>query len=157
MLIARLLVPIVLTLNLLTGLSHAQAPRSKDRVQGWSADIDFLLDQAGKQHYIYKSKPLPEKLIEGAASLKKSIPDFSDERMLAELQGLIWKLGDGHSYVLPFGQSTFIRTGCQCVFIFFPMVYSSLTRNPDMSSGSARRSRALVESVRQRQCRELAG
>lgn len=103
MLIARLLVPIVLTLNLLTGLSHAQAPRSKDRVQGWSADIDFLLDQAGKQHYIYKSKPLPEKLIEGAASLKKSIPDFSDERMLAELQGLIWKLGDGHSYVLPFG------------------------------------------------------
>src|SRR3974390_1447168 len=103
MLRAHLLLPVVLTLNLLTGLSHAQTPRSKDRVQGWSADIDFLLDQAAKQHYVYKSKPLPEKLVEGAVSLKKSIPDFSDERMLAELQRLISTLGDGHSYVLPFG------------------------------------------------------
>jgi hypothetical protein len=101
--IARLFVPIVLALNLLLGLSHAQTPRSDDRVKGWSEDIDFLLGQAGKQHYVYKSKQLPATLIEGAASLKKSIPDFSDERMLAELERLISALGDGHSYVLPFG------------------------------------------------------
>ncbi|HKW36130.1 MAG TPA: hypothetical protein VJN92_24215 [Candidatus Acidoferrum sp.] len=103
MLNARILIAVLLTLNLLTGLSYAQAPQPNDRVQGWSADIDFLLDQASKQHYVYKSKPLPERMVEGAASLKKNIPNFSDERMLAELQRLISTLGDGHSYVLPFG------------------------------------------------------
>jgi hypothetical protein len=103
MLNARVLITVLLTLSLLAGLSYAQAPQPNDRVQGWSADIDFLLDQAGKQHYVYKSKPLPEKMVNGAVSLKKNIPNFSDERMLAELQRLISALGDGHSYVLPFG------------------------------------------------------
>jgi hypothetical protein len=115
----RILVPVVLMLILLTGLSYGQATGPDDRLKGWSADIDFLLDQAGKQHYVYKSKPLPKKMVEGAAALKKSIPNFSDERMLAELQRLISNLGDGHSYVLPFGAERVHSTWLPVRFYLF--------------------------------------
>jgi hypothetical protein len=116
---ARVLVSVLLGLGLLSGFGYAQVTPPNDRVQGWSKDIDFLLDQAGKQHYIYKSKPLPKKLLEGAAALKKSIPDFSDERMLAELQRLISTLGDGHSYVLPFGAERVHSTWLPVRFYLF--------------------------------------
>ncbi len=119
MLNARVLATVLLTLNLLTGLSYAQAPQRNDRVRGWSTDIDFLLDQAGKQHYVYKSKPLPEKMVERAAFLKKNISNFSDERMLAELQRLISNLGDGHSYVLPFGAERVHTTWLPVRFYLF--------------------------------------
>jgi hypothetical protein len=119
MLNARVLVPVLLMLNLLTGTSYGQATRPDDRFKGWSADIDFLLDQAGKQHYVYKSKPLPEELVKRAAALKRSIPDFSDERMLAELQRLVSTLGDGHSYVLPFGAERVHSTWLPVRFYLF--------------------------------------
>ncbi len=83
--------------------------RADDRVSGWTSDIDFLLAEIRKQHYVYKSQPLPEALIKKADELKKAIPRFSDERMLVELQRLISLVGDGHSYVLPAGASRFLN------------------------------------------------
>lgn len=103
MAVARTMIRLALMLNLLTGVSHSQVLQGDDRVKGWSSDIDFLLTQIGKQHYVYKSKPLPELLRQQAAALKTNIPQFSDERMMAELQRLISLVGDGHSYILPWG------------------------------------------------------
>jgi hypothetical protein len=80
-----------------------QTPSTQDRVSGWQSDIDFLISEMRRQHYVYKSRPLPEALERRAAQLKRAIPRFSDERMLVELQRLMSYLGDGHCYVLPAG------------------------------------------------------
>ncbi|MDP9177410.1 MAG: hypothetical protein M3O61_07000 [Gemmatimonadota bacterium] len=74
-----------------------------DRVNGWRYDIAFWLEQVRKQHYIYKSKPLPPSLVKAAADLSRNVPRFSDERVLFEMQRLAAHVGDGHTYVLPLG------------------------------------------------------
>ena len=53
------------------------------------------------QHYIYRSKPLPQQLLDNAASLKTKVAQYSDERMLNELERLMFYMHDGHSYILP--------------------------------------------------------
>ncbi len=79
------------------------ASSAQDREKGWRADIDFLLKEMQRQHYVYKSQPLPVALQQQAAKLKEEGPHLSDERMLVELQRLMVYLGDGHCYVLPWG------------------------------------------------------
>jgi hypothetical protein len=74
-----------------------------DRVAGWRADVDALLEQVRRQHYVYRERSLPPALLQRADWLRREIPRLSDERMLVELLGLMSHLGDGHSYVLPFG------------------------------------------------------
>jgi hypothetical protein len=72
-----------------------------DRVKGWSSDIDTLLSIMKTQHYVYRSKPLPPEVINGAAALKTKISQYSDERMLTELERITYYMHDGHSYILP--------------------------------------------------------
>jgi hypothetical protein len=74
-----------------------------DRTKNWQKDIDSLLSEIKSQHYVYKNKALPEALTKQANILKKNIPGYSDEQMLIELERLMYYLGDGHSYILPFG------------------------------------------------------
>ena len=71
------------------------------RIQGWRADIDLLLKLMKEQHYVYRSRPLPPELLAKAGDLKKNVAEFSDERMLTELEKLMYYMHDGHSYVLP--------------------------------------------------------
>lgn len=85
------------------GLIFCQTSATQDRVAGWQSDLDFLLTEMRRQHYIYRSRPLPEALEQRAAELKQAVPRFSDERMLAEFQRLMSFLGDGHCYILPAG------------------------------------------------------
>jgi RNA polymerase sigma factor (sigma-70 family) len=77
------------------------AGQTSDRVQGWSSDIDFLLEAIKRKHYIYRAKPLPEATGKVADELKKAIGTMSDERVVAELLRLMATLGDGHCYVFP--------------------------------------------------------
>ena len=79
----------------------AQDASQQDRIKGWSADIDTLLYLVKTQHYVYKDKPLPPQMITGAADLKTKVAQYSDERMLLELEKLAYYMGDGHSYTLP--------------------------------------------------------
>ena len=79
----------------------AQDVQRNERIQGWSSDIDTLLSLMRHQHYVYKAKPLPNQLIEKADLLKTKIAQYSDERMMGELERLMWYMHDGHSYVVP--------------------------------------------------------
>jgi len=79
----------------------AQSTTNEKRITGWSSDIDTMLALMQREHYIYRSKPLPPELITKAAELKTKISKFSDERMLLELQRLMFYMHDGHSYILP--------------------------------------------------------
>ncbi len=74
-----------------------------ERTQNWQKDIDFLITEIKNQHYVYKTKDFPEALTKKIESLKINIAAYSDERMLIELQRLMFYLGDGHSYIFPFG------------------------------------------------------
>src|SRR4051812_30736499 len=75
-----------------------------ERVQGWSEDIDTLISLIKREHYIYRTQPLPEIMIKKSIELKKNISQFSDERMLGELEKLIFYVHDGHSYILPLSE-----------------------------------------------------
>ena len=92
---------VVLAVALVPAASQAQ--NTSDRVTGWRSDLSFWLDQIRKQHYIYKSKPLPPALLHAADQLSKNVPRYSDDRVLFEMQRLAAYIGDGHTYVLPLG------------------------------------------------------
>ena len=91
---------ILMLFLLLPNASSAQA-NQQERIKGWSADIDTMLLLMKSQHYIYRSKPLPQQLLDNASSLKTRVAQYSDERMLNELERLMFYMHDGHSYILP--------------------------------------------------------
>jgi hypothetical protein len=72
-----------------------------DRVEGWRGDIDFLQAAVAREHYLFRTRPLPENFLKYAKELKSSIAQLSDEQVLAELQRLMTMLGDGHCNVGP--------------------------------------------------------
>jgi len=92
---------ILLFLFFLPKNSISQSTQQDERVKGWQSDIDSLLSLMKQQHYVYRSKPLPEQLLTNAALLKTKVAQFSDERMLLELERLAYYMHDGHSYILP--------------------------------------------------------
>jgi hypothetical protein len=116
-LICSVLLPVVLFMLLATAACMSGA--ASEREKGWRSDVDFLLQAMRQQHYIYKSRPLPEELQEQAAKLKAEVPRLSDERMLAELQRLMVYLGDGHCYVLPWGAPRVQSKGLPLRFYLF--------------------------------------
>jgi hypothetical protein len=81
----------------------AQTTTDSARVAGWRSDIAFYLEQMRRQHYVYRSKPLPAGMLTAAQQLSANVPRYSDERMLAEFEHLSSFAGDGHTYMLPFG------------------------------------------------------
>lgn len=93
----------IVLILLFTALAFTNVICQSDRIDGWSRDIDFLLSKIREQHYVYRNKSLPPEMEKRAAILKERINEYSDERMLIELQGLMYFLRDGHSYILPLG------------------------------------------------------
>ena len=90
---------------LAVSVSHAAAQTHSDsaRVAGWRSDIAYYLEQMRRQHYVYRSRPLPPAMLGAAQQLSANVPLYSDERMLAEFEHLASFAGDGHTYMLPFG------------------------------------------------------
>ncbi|HEU0064895.1 MAG TPA: hypothetical protein VFQ58_07680 [Flavisolibacter sp.] len=82
----------------------AQITNNLERIQGWSQDIDTLMSLIKREHYIYRTQPLPEIMIKKSIELKKYIAQYSDERMLGELEKLNFYVHDGHSYILPLSE-----------------------------------------------------
>lgn len=80
----------------------AYSQTAPDRVKGWRSDIDSLLVFMKREHYVYNKQPLPGKLITNSKILKSTIKHYSDERMLIEMERLMYYMQDGHSYILPF-------------------------------------------------------
>lgn len=81
----------------------AQTSVDTGRVAGWRSDIAYYLEQLKQRHYVFRNHPLPPPLIEAAARVSRNVPDYSDQRMLAEFEYLASFAGDGHTYMLPFG------------------------------------------------------
>lgn len=88
---------------LLSIISFTSVNCQTGRIKAWAGDIDHLLARIKEQHYVYRNKELPPAMVRRAEELKAHAVEYSDERMLIELQGLMYHLGDGHSYILPLG------------------------------------------------------
>lgn len=69
----------------------------------WQKDVDSLNVLIKREHYVFSKNDLPRKYHKYLFDLKLNASDYTDERMLLELNKLMVQLGDGHSYVLPFG------------------------------------------------------
>jgi phosphoglycolate phosphatase-like HAD superfamily hydrolase len=108
-----------LTFALPVTTSAQSAAATTDRVAGWRSDIAFWVDQVKKQHYVYKSKPLPPALLKAAEDLSKNIPRYSDDRMLFEMTRLSSYAGDGHTYVLPLAAQRFMGSVIPIRFYLF--------------------------------------
>jgi len=83
--------------------AQSQSLSDSSRVAGWRSDIGYYLQQLRRQHYTFRSRPLPPELTDAADKLSRNIPRYSDERILAEFAHLASFAGDGHTYILPFG------------------------------------------------------
>lgn len=73
------------------------------RVTNWENDMEFWLAEVKKQHYVYRTAALPAEFEQQFQKVKANLKVFSDQRILIELLGLSAMLGDGHTYVLPWG------------------------------------------------------
>src|SRR5262245_54076643 len=93
-------------LPLLFVLSIALNACEAQRTKNWNEDLDFWIAEVKKQHYVYKSKPLPAWFQSQVEKIKANIQGYSDQQMVIEILGLAALLGDGHTYVLPWGGNT---------------------------------------------------
>jgi hypothetical protein len=73
------------------------------RIINWEKDMDFWQEQVKKHHYVYRSAPFPAEFQHQFEKVRSSLNLYSDQQVLVELLGLSAMLGDGHTYVLPWG------------------------------------------------------
>jgi tetratricopeptide (TPR) repeat protein len=81
-------------------VSHAQAV---DRIAGWRADVDSLVDHVAHGHpnpWAHRSRA---EFITEATALRDSVARASDAKMLAGIMRLAASLGDGHTGVTDLG------------------------------------------------------
>lgn len=90
-----------ITLTSATQGAARQPAAESSRADGWRSDLDVLVREVQRQHYVYRRAALPRAFVDGLGQLKARVGELSDERILAEANRLMVLLGDGHTYVLP--------------------------------------------------------
>lgn len=100
-------------------MSVGHACQSQERIRGWESDLDYFTSQVKQQHYVYKSRPLPETFVAKSEALRKNMAQLSDQQILVEFEGLAATLGDGHTYVLPWGADKVESKGLPFRFYLF--------------------------------------
>lgn len=74
---------------------HPSAGLGRD--DGWRFDIDYLVEEARRMHSHPNGTAHSPSFAAAAESLKTSIPELSNNQILAELSRLVTMLGDGHT------------------------------------------------------------
>ena len=70
---------------------------SWSRNEGWTNDVDFLLNEIKRANAEYRDRPLPLELVQGMAELKRDIPRLGDEEILVQLNRVLATLHQGHT------------------------------------------------------------
>jgi hypothetical protein len=94
----------------LTVAATCSRPSGSSISSGWNRDLDFFISNVRQQHYIYSRKPVPERFEAATRKLRSRLNGISGERAMAEFQRLAALLGDGHTYVLPWGSDRITST-----------------------------------------------
>lgn len=78
------------------------APKNtSSRDAGWRSDLDYLVGEIKRLHYVYRATPLPAGFDAGVRELRDRIPSLSDAGVMLAMQRLMAQLGDGHSTLYP--------------------------------------------------------
>jgi hypothetical protein len=75
-----------------------------DRVEGWRADLRYLVSEIRRVHVRFQNAPLPPGFEAEASTLEAEIPRLTDVQVYLGLQRLMAFLGDGHSVLYPFAK-----------------------------------------------------
>jgi tetratricopeptide (TPR) repeat protein len=86
----------------LSELAGALPKRSFSREEGWRYDLSYLVAEIKRLHYLYRAQPLPSGFAEAVKDLRENIARLTDEQIIVRLQGLMARLGDGHSVMFFF-------------------------------------------------------
>ena len=78
--------------------------RELPRDEGWRYDLAYLIAEIRRVHVRFRSEPLPPGFESEAHALEADIPRLSDAQVLLRMQGLMSRLGDGHTVLYPFGE-----------------------------------------------------
>src|SRR5262249_25164637 len=78
------------------------------RDEGWRYDLAFLIAEVRRVHVRYRSEALPPGFEAAARALDRDIPRLRDADVFLKLQGLMARLGDGHSVLYPFGKRVYL-------------------------------------------------
>lgn len=79
-------------------------PIELDRDAGWRHDLAYLIAEIRRVHVRFRNEPLPPGFEAEARALDDAIPRLTDAQVYLRLQGLMARLGDGHSVLYPFGK-----------------------------------------------------
>ncbi len=80
-------------------LAHPGVATAAGRDAGWRSDLDYLVSEIHRLHAVYRTEPLPPGFDAAVASLRADLPRLNDGDIAVRLQGLLARLGDGHSGV----------------------------------------------------------
>ncbi|HEX7879556.1 MAG TPA: hypothetical protein VF720_09105 [Candidatus Eisenbacteria bacterium] len=72
-----------------------------DRNAAWPGDLDFVVAEIKRLHYVYSKAPLPAPLESDIAALRRDIPKLTDDAVFARFERIMAGLGDGHSVLYP--------------------------------------------------------
>jgi tetratricopeptide (TPR) repeat protein len=86
----------------LAELAGTLPKRIFSRDEGWRYDLSYLVSEIKRLHYLYRAQSLPAGFNEAVKDLQKNIPSLTDEQIIVRLQGLMARLGDGHSVLFFF-------------------------------------------------------
>jgi hypothetical protein len=82
----------------LAGRPNGERP---SRTEAWRSDLDFLVAEMKRLHFVYSKAELPAALQSEIRSLRTDIPDLTDQQVFARMEQLMAGLGDGHSVLYP--------------------------------------------------------
>jgi tetratricopeptide (TPR) repeat protein len=77
---------------------------SLTRDEGWRYDLDYLVSEIRRVHVRFRNEPLPRGFESEVHALRAEIPRLDDAHVMLRLQGLMARLGDGHTVLYPFGR-----------------------------------------------------
>jgi tetratricopeptide (TPR) repeat protein len=72
---------------------------SWSRDYGWRRDIDFLYEEVKRVNPDYHSAPLPVEFNQRYESLKRQVPQLSDEQILVSMNRMLAVLHQGHTWL----------------------------------------------------------
>jgi tetratricopeptide (TPR) repeat protein len=82
-------------------LAGLPAEPEPDRDTRWRLDLNHLVEEAQRLHIGLERPAFSDQFLDLAGELRNHIPYLSDEEIVVELQRLIARLGDGHSWLRP--------------------------------------------------------
>ncbi len=75
--------------------------RQLTRDEGWRLDLDYLVSEVKRLHWVYRERALPREFERALGLLRDQVPSLTDERIAVEMQRLMAMLGDGHTIAFP--------------------------------------------------------